>query len=143
MKVIICGGRDFNDYGQLKKAIAKSGFLITEVVSGGASGADALGERWAAENGIPVKKFPAEWDNLKQPGAVIKINSWKKKYNANAGFFRNEEMIKYISKEHPECRGVIAMEGGPGTSSTIKLAKKYDIEVYIYEKDDNEYEYKF
>ena len=34
---------------------------ITEIVSGGAAGADKLGERWAREHGVPVKLFPADW----------------------------------------------------------------------------------
>lgn len=143
MKVIIAGGRDFTDYEKLRKAIAQSGWLITEVVSGGAKGADSLGERWARENNIPVKKFPADWNNLKQKGAVVKTNKWKKQYNANAGFFRNKQMAQYLSKEHPECRGVILMEGGNGTADMKKQAKAHDIMIHTYEMQDEDYEYKF
>ena len=35
---------------------------VTEVVSGGATGADEAGEFWAECSGIPVKRFPAEWE---------------------------------------------------------------------------------
>lgn len=143
MKVIICGGRDFQDYEKLKRAIQQSGFLITEIVSGGATGADSLGERWAKENNISITRFPSDWNNLKQKGAVIKINKWGKKYNANAGFYRNEEMAQYVSKEHPDCRGLIAVEGGAGTADMIKRAKKHELNIYVYEKADEDYEYKF
>ena len=136
MKVIIAGGRDFNDYEKLKKAIAQSGWDITEVVSGGAKGADSLGERWASDNGVPVKKFPAKWNDLTQAGSVIKTNKWKKKYNANAGFFRNEEMAVYAD-------ALIAMEGGNGTADMTKRAKKHKLQIHTYEMEDVDYDYKF
>jgi hypothetical protein len=34
---------------------------ITEIVSGGARGADRLGERYARQRGLPCKVFPAQW----------------------------------------------------------------------------------
>ena len=51
----------------------------TEVVCGMARGADALGARYATENGLGIAKFPAEWD------------AWGKA----AGPIRNAEMAKY------------------------------------------------
>ncbi len=35
--------------------------LIVQVVSGTAQGADRHGEDWATLNGIPVSRFPAQW----------------------------------------------------------------------------------
>lgn len=61
MKTIIAGSRDFHDYDVVCRAIANSWYEITEVVSGGATGVDALGERWARENNVPVKVFAADW----------------------------------------------------------------------------------
>lgn len=136
MKVIIAGGREFKDYNKIEKAVKQSGFEITEVVSGRAQGADQLGEKWARSHKIRVKPFPAKWNDLDQPGAVVKVNKWGKKYNANAGFFRNEEMAKYAD-------ALIAVEGGGGTRDMIKRAKKHNLKVHVYEKDDSEYEYKF
>ena len=136
MKVIIAGGRDFDDYDRLKKAIEQSGFNITEVVSGGAKGADSLGEQWASENGIVVTPFPAKWNDLKQEGAVIKINKWGRKYNAMAGFSRNEKMAEYAD-------ALIAVEGGNGTADMIKRAKKHKLQIHEYEMADEDYEYKF
>ena len=144
MKVIIAGDRTCIDYSLLEKAIQKSNFDITEVVSGGARGVDALGESFAKVKQLPCKIFKADWKNIKQTGATVKsrVNPWTKKsekYNANAGFFRNEEMAKYAE-------ALIALQpNGPsnGTQNMIKLAKKYNLEIYIYEKDDSDYEYKF
>ena len=131
MKVVICGPIDFNDYEVVCQAIEKSGFEITEVVSGGAKGADTLGERWSREQ---LRKEPkvskAKWSDLKQEGAVIKKNKWGS-YNSNAGFFRNEEMAKY-------CDGVIAIDtGSAGTGHMIKMAKQYGKELYRYNVEDN------
>lgn len=80
MKVIIAGARDFADYELLKKTMDECGFDVTEVVSGHAPGADALGEKWAKEKMIPIKPFPADW----------------KKYGSKAaGPLRNEKMAQY------------------------------------------------
>ena len=61
MKLIIAGSRDFNDYFLMCKSIASLGFKVDEVVSGGARGADSLGEKWAFEHLVPVRYFPAHW----------------------------------------------------------------------------------
>jgi hypothetical protein len=139
LKTIIAGDREIKDIKLIEKAVKKSGFDITEVVSGAARGVDTLGEDWAKSKSIPIKRFPADWNNLKADGAVIKVNSYGKKYNVNAGFARNEEMAKYAD-------ALIAIQtNGPtsGTQSMIKLAKKYKLKIYIYEKDNSEYEYIF
>lgn len=131
MKVIVAGPRDFNDYDKVAEAISASEFEITEVVSGNAKGVDQLGEMWARQNKKPVKLFPADWNNLKQPGAKIKVNSWNKQYNANAGFFRNKQMAEYAD-------ALIAIETGtPGTGHMIKMAKEAELEVFIYNPEDH------
>ena len=55
-KLIIAGSRTFNDYDLLKTNVTNID-TITEIVSGTAKGADLLGERFAVENNIPIKKF--------------------------------------------------------------------------------------
>ena len=61
MKTIIAGSRNFNNYKFLCNALKVFGEKITTVVSGGARGVDALGERWATENNIPIERYPANW----------------------------------------------------------------------------------
>lgn len=83
-KVIVAGGRDFNNYGRLRSVID---FMLSgiktqkhiEIVSGGAKGADVLGERYAKEMGYALKIFPADWD----------------KYGKKAGPVRNQQMADY------------------------------------------------
>lgn len=81
MKCIIAGSRDIRDYHYLVGCIyqVKWSFKIAEVVSGGALGVDRMGERWANENGKPVKYFEADWDE----------------YGRSAGPIRNQEMAEY------------------------------------------------
>lgn len=76
MKIIIAGSRAFTDYPRLKEEIDKvsQDITITEVVSGTARGADLLGERWAKENGIQVKRFPADWEKLGKYAGIARNN---------------------------------------------------------------------
>jgi hypothetical protein len=61
MKVIIAGSRNIDDYKLVVDTISKSGYNITEVVSGTAVGVDRLGEQWARANDVPIKEMPADW----------------------------------------------------------------------------------
>lgn len=146
-KTIICGSRNLDDYELLKRAIETSGFEISEVVSGGAKGADSLGEKYAKENKIKIKQFKAQWENLDLPGAVIKSrkNPWTKKeeqYCSNAGPIRNEEMAVYCEGE--QCIAIPA-DDSIGTKDMINRAKNHNINTFIYkeEKKDTDFEYFF
>jgi predicted Rossmann fold nucleotide-binding protein DprA/Smf involved in DNA uptake len=57
VKLAIVGTRDFADREALENALAPLEPLITEVISGGAAGADTLGEDWARMRNIPVRVF--------------------------------------------------------------------------------------
>ena len=54
MKVAVIGSRGFDDYERLKKVLDT--LPITTIVSGGASGADSLSEKYADEKGIKKEK---------------------------------------------------------------------------------------
>ena len=94
----------------LQMAIWESNFPITEVVSGGASGVDAAGERWAKTHNIPIKSFPADWTQGKM-----------------AGFIRNRQMAQYA-------HALIALWDGksPGTHNMIKEANKEGLAIHIH-----------
>lgn len=111
MKVIIAGSREITDYAIVERAIRESGFQVTEVVSGTARGVDRLGERWARENVIPIKTFPAYWQT----------------YGQKAGFLRNAQMAEYGE-------ALIAVWDGKslGTTNMICLARAKGLEVFVY-----------
>ena len=79
MKLAIVGSRTFNSYRMLKDFIEKNYDInsITHIVSGGAKGADSLGERFAKDYNKEMIVFPAEWD----------------KYGRAAGPLRNIKII--------------------------------------------------
>ena len=112
MKVVIAGGREFNDYDLLREKCDKilSAQTDIEVVSGTARGADKLGERYAEEKGYPIQKFPADW----------------KKYDKGAGSIRNEQMAKYAD-------ALIAFWDGvsSGTANMINWARHYGLKVKV------------
>lgn len=61
-RVIIAGGRDFDDYQLLKATMDKLLCNITDeitVVCGQAKGADTLGEQYAMEKGYAIDYYPA------------------------------------------------------------------------------------
>jgi predicted Rossmann-fold nucleotide-binding protein len=102
VKVIIAGGRDFKpmaeDVLNLNQKHLQRGF--TEVVCGGARGADSFGCSWAESLGIPVKVISADWD----------------KHGKAEGPLRNREMAAYAD-------AVILFPGGRGTESMYREAK--------------------
>lgn len=109
MKVIIAGSRTILKYSLVPLAVARSGFKITEVVCGGARGVDSLGMRWAIENGIPYKLFPASWAA----------------FGKQAGFRRNTQMAEYAD-------ALIAItNGSPGTRHMIEEAQMRNRKVFI------------
>ena len=122
-KVLICGGVDFSDEvlftETLDSVIDKDN---TVIVSGGAKGADSLAEKYAADNGIEIKVFPAEWG----------------KYGRSAGPIRNKKMLDFISDDGNAL--VIAFWNGKsrGTKNTIENAQKMKIATLIvdYKEED-------
>jgi len=112
MKTIIAGGRDYMfvqaDWDVL------DGLVITEVVCGGARGADECGKQWAMDRKIPVKMFPADWDA----------------HGRAAGHIRNREMAEYGER-------LVAFWDGKsrGTKNMIQTACKLGLEVIVEIRD--------
>jgi len=140
MRIIIAGGRDFNNLTLFNSVIKDKLKLLKgthysikeniEIISGHASGADTLGEDFANKWGLKLTKFPAEWDNLLVVSCVIKHNKFGQPYNALAGHNRNKEMAKYAKEDN----GVlIAFHDGKstGTKNMINLANEYGLKVFI------------
>ncbi len=113
MKVIIAGGRDFNDEDRMRHELQRVswGWGNLEIVSGMARGADTLGSEWARNHDLPLKEFPADWD----------------KHGKAAGHIRNAEMADYAEI-------LIAFWDGTskGTKGMIKLALDRGLEVHVY-----------
>lgn len=131
MRVLVCGGRDFNDYSLLSKTMDK---LCLEnnwyyggdaggednwlpnviIISGKAKGADTLALDWAAVNWCDTLEFPADW----------------KKYGRKAGPIRNKQML---DEGKPDL--VVAFPGGSGTAHMVRIAKAAGVKVIEVEYD--------
>ena len=113
MKIIIAGGREFNDYEMLKEICggAIPTLITPEIVSGGARGTDKLGEQYAKEKGYELKIFPAEWN----------------KHGKGAGHIRNRQMAEYGDM-------LIAFWDGnsKGTKNMIDTAKRLGLLLYVH-----------
>ena len=132
MKTIIAGSRTLSGFNLVEKAVKLSGFQVTEVVSGKEpKGIDNSGEQWARFYGIPVKPFRANWKDLSPP-CRIKYNPRGQKYNALAGFKRNEKMAQYA-----DCLIAIWDGKSPGTKDVIQRAIEHlgKENVYVYRTD--------
>lgn len=113
-KVIIAGCRDFDDYKLLEKEVKT--FLIdynledVEIVSGCATGADTLGEKFAEQYGCKIKKFKPDW-NL---------------FGNMAGIIRNSDMSFYSDACICFWNGV-----SKGTKNMIEVAMKTKLNLKV------------
>lgn len=89
VEIIIAGSRSFFTYDIVRQEVGA--YLLTvddykntvEIISGGAKGADQLGEEFARRNLLKLKVFPANWN----------------KWGRQAGYIRNDEMAEYAFKD--------------------------------------------
>lgn len=114
-RLIIAGGRNFNDYPFLRD---KCNILLSQkmnthnviIISGTCRGADLLGEQYARENNLPVYRYPANW----------------KEYGKTAGYLRNRKMAE-------EADALVAFWDGKsrGTANMITLARGRQLQIRI------------
>lgn len=118
-RVIVAGGRDFNDYELMKDKLDRLFFISNEfdtipikIISGMAKGADTLAIRYADENEMTKILFPANW----------------KYHRRMAGFLRNEDMLRIATH-------LVAFWNGQshGTKHIIDLAREKGIPVWVFE----------
>ena len=109
-RVLVCGGRDFNDYDLLESVLdtISSEVGVFQIISGCAKGADTLAIQYANKHEYPLREFPADWD----------------KHGKAAGPIRNKQML---DEGRPNI--VIAFPGGRGTADMVNRSKKVGIEV--------------
>lgn len=106
-------------YGWLDKYLELEG--IDQLVCGMAPCVDSDSMRWAKMHKIPIKEFPAEWQNFDLPMVKVKYKG-DYKYNALAGLFRNELMAQYATH-------VILFPGRNGTTDMFKRANKHNLKI--------------
>lgn len=125
MKVLVCGGRDFNDkklvYNTLDQLCVDHDLRSEPdeygnwmprdivIIHGTARGADSLADDWAVVNWVPTEEFKPDWNT----------------HGKAAGILRNIDMLK---EGKPDL--VVAFPGGRGTAHMVKIAKEAGVEVF-------------
>ena len=118
--VIVAGSREFTDYWLLVRECDK---FLRHVyphilhISGGARGADLLGEKWARVHKYKSKVFVADWD----------------RFGKGAGPIRNREMAEFArdyAKRNSTQSSLIAFltTESKGTKSMIEIANEFHID---------------
>lgn len=112
-RVIIAGGRDFNDYALLERKMDKLLCNIRddiEIICGKARGADTLGEQYGKQRGYRIKYFPADWQT----------------FGKSAGYIRNQQMAENAD-------ALVAFWDGKsrGTKNMIDIALKFELSVRV------------
>jgi hypothetical protein len=115
MRVLICGDRNWDDglpIAWIVRALAHGPDEST-VIEGEARGADSLAGRSAERQGVPVEKYPADWDA----------------HGKAAGPIRNQQML---DDGRPDI--VVAfhddLDNSRGTGDMVRRATKAGIPVY-------------
>lgn len=106
MKVIITGGRLYNDSDKIKEVL--DFFKPTLIIHGDCAGADTLAKEYAIERGITHKPYP-----------------YPKSYGRAGGPIRNRQMCS----ENKDGL-LIAFPGNNGTASCIREARNLGMEIY-------------
>jgi hypothetical protein len=111
-RVLVTGSLSFNDYELLRatldRLLAERGNVV--VVTGGATGAEALGERYAQERGLGVTQLLADWA----------------RYGRGAKVIRNTQLIEVAD------RAVFFWDGkNRGIAETIERAEAKGIPVEV------------
>ena len=110
---LIAGTRTYDDYDkfnpQVNYFLQNHPLSDVVIISGGATGVDAMAKKYAREHGCDYKEFPAEWSV----------------FGKRAGYLRNRKMHEYIS--HFPKRGVLLFWDGKskGTAQSIGLAESF------------------
>src|SRR5579859_2995368 len=105
MKVLVCGGRDFENWWLLSAEMTRllGEQKIDAIIHGGAKGADTMAGEFANGAGIQEIVFKADW----------------KKYGRRAGPMRNQQMI---DEGKPDL--AVAFPGGRGTADMVTRASE-------------------
>jgi hypothetical protein len=115
VKLLVCGSRNYTDGDAVFRALdaVDRKRKVMLVIHGGATGADALADFWAEQNGVARLPFPVTPEEWRHLGPV-------------AGPMRNEQMLKVGGPD-----GAVAFPGGTGTSDCVKRCRKDGVKVWI------------
>jgi hypothetical protein len=109
MRVLVCGGRDFEDAEMVRDVLA--GLPISVLIEGGAQGADRLAREYADRLGLNRVTYRAEWARLGRAAGVLR--NWK-----------------MLADGKPDL--VVAFPGGRGTADMVRRAQAAGVRTMVY-----------
>lgn len=123
IRIIVAGSRDFNDVEYMRQKLnalifaykSKYSNSMIEIVSGGANGADWLGEKYAEYYDYALTRMPAD----------------RNSFGAYAGHIRNRKMLNYAKGAIPV---LAAFWDGKstGTKNMISISREAKIDVHVF-----------
>ena len=121
MRVLVCGGRDFDDAGLMISVLDRlhTEKFFTVLIHGNARGADRIADAWASCRGIPREPYDVpqgEWDEVGKKAAPL----------------RNQRML---DEGKPDL--VVAFPGGGGTKDIVRRAVKARVPVHEVNRADD------
>ncbi|TWI53735.1 uncharacterized protein DUF2493 [Pseudomonas duriflava] len=110
MRLIVCGGRHFNDqefvFAALNAVMTRKG--IEMIIHGGSTPVDRWAEAWAHEHGIKAIAVPAKLHLFGPRAFPLRVTS--------------------MLRLHPD--GVVAFPGSEGTESLVQQAQAAGVKVW-------------
>ena len=121
MRVLVCGGRDFDDARLMNSVLDRlhTENFFTVLIHGNARGADRIADAWACRRGVPREPYgvpQGEWDEL----------------GKKAGPLRNQRML---DEGKPDM--VVAFPGGGGTKDMVRRAAKAGVAIHEVNRADD------
>ena len=102
MRVLVCGGRDFQHRGFMRRILFTELKAGDTLIHGDARGADRMAAE-VAPSGVKIEAYPADWEA----------------HGKAAGPIRNQRML---DEGKPDL--VLAFPGGTGTADMVRRAQK-------------------
>lgn len=116
MRLAVVGSRGFKDQKSLDTVLddIHKNNGITEIVTGGAVGADTYAEEWAKKNNVKVTVFKPDWETYGKAAG----------YRRNVTIWDNSDI------------GLAFWDGkSPGTEHSFGIAKKQNKRLMVYRYD--------
>lgn len=116
-RALFCGSRDFAIRGPIRRviealALQRKGW---EIVTGGASGADAIAAEYGHQYGLMVHVVPADWD----------------KHGKAAGPIRNQRMLEELAPK--VCYAFSSRRRAtPGTADMCRRARAAGLPIFLW-----------
>jgi len=108
MKLIIAGSRTFTDYQLLCQVLGPERHRISELLHGGARGADRLAFRWAVRHHVRSRCFAADWARFGRSAGVRRNHQMAQEADALVAFWDGKSpgtrhMISCMEQLHKPC----------------------------------------